>query len=64
MSARKQKPLPEKLETPSAPIPPAGSRAPTIADLLAKIAAEVPEDQWDRLPVDLSENWDKHRTGR
>ena len=64
MSARKQKTFAEETKTPVAPQPKAGSLATPIADVFAKISAEVPKDQWDQLPVDLSENWDKHRAGR
>lgn len=37
--------------------------APAIEDVLAQIAAEAPEAEWDTLPWDLSENLDRHLYG-
>ena len=64
MSARKQKPLPVEAIEPVAALPEPGNVARTIAELFADLTAEVPQAKWDSLPADLSETWDKHRTGR
>jgi hypothetical protein len=37
--------------------------APAIEDVLAEIAAQVPPDEWAKLPQDLSENLDRHIYG-
>lgn len=34
-----------------------------IGDIFARIAAEVPESEWDKLPKDLSHNFDNHAYG-
>ena len=34
-----------------------------ISDVLAEIAAEVPEEEWDKLPPDLTENLDDYLYG-
>ena len=37
--------------------------APAIEDVLASIAAEVPQEEWDRLPGDLTDNPDHYLYG-
>ena len=37
--------------------------APTIEDELRAIWADVPKEEWDRLPADLSENLDHYIYG-
>ncbi len=37
--------------------------APSIEDLLAALAAEVPREEWDKLPEDLSDNLDHYLYG-
>ena len=37
--------------------------APAIEDLLASIAAEVPDEQWQRLPADLTDDLDHYLYG-
>ena len=37
--------------------------APAIEDILSSIAAEVPDEEWDRLPVDLTDDLDHYLYG-
>jgi len=37
--------------------------APTIEETLAAIVADVPKEEWDRLPADLSDNLDHYIYG-
>jgi hypothetical protein len=37
--------------------------APAIEDVLAAIASEVPDAEWERVPTDLSENLDHYLYG-
>jgi hypothetical protein len=37
--------------------------APSIEDVLASIAAEVPQGEWDKLPPDLTDHLDHHVYG-
>ena len=37
---------------------------PSIAVVLASIAAEVPDGEWDRLPADLSSRFHRHMYGK
>lgn len=37
--------------------------APAIEDQLAELAKEVPQEEWDRLPDDLSDNLDHYIHG-
>jgi hypothetical protein len=37
--------------------------APSIEDVLASIAAEVPKEEWDRLPADLTDDLDHYLYG-
>jgi hypothetical protein len=36
---------------------------PSIGEIIAAIAAEVPDEAWNELPRDLSTNWDLYRRG-
>lgn len=47
----------------STPVNGAESAAPSIEDKLAALAAQVPEDEWDLLPADLSDQLDHHVYG-
>lgn len=35
----------------------------SIADLFDFVTAEVPEEEWEKLPKDLSTNWHRHLYG-
>ena len=37
--------------------------APTVEDRLRAIVADVPKEEWDRLPADLSDNLDHYVYG-
>jgi hypothetical protein len=37
---------------------------PSIGEIIAGIAAEVPDEAWHELPRDLSTNWDLYRQGK
>lgn len=37
---------------------------PSIGEIIAGIAAEIPDEAWDELPRDLSTNWDSYRQGK
>ena len=37
--------------------------APAIEDVLARLASEVPQEEWDKLPEDLTDNLDHHLYG-
>ena len=37
---------------------PFDASAPAIEDVLASIATEVPQEEWDRLPADLTDDLD------
>lgn len=37
---------------------------PSIGEIIAGIAAEVPDEAWNELPRDLSTNWDLYRQGK
>lgn len=39
------------------------TEAPSIEDVLSALAAEVPEEDWDNLPTDLSDNLDHYLYG-
>ena len=40
------------------------SSAPSIEDVIAKIAKDVPDEEWDRLPPDLTDRLDHYLYGR
>ena len=42
---------------------PYDAEAPPIEDVLAELAAEVPEEDWNRLPADLTDNLDHYLYG-
>jgi len=44
---------------PRNPVPQAGS----IEELAAQLAAEVPDEEWERLPPDLTDNLDHYLHG-
>ncbi len=35
----------------------------TIGELFAVNAAEIPDEEWYKLPLDLSSNWHRYRSG-
>lgn len=42
---------------------PYDATAPPIEDVLTELAAEIPQENWDRLPPDLTDNLDHHLYG-
>jgi len=49
--------MPKEQQTPYEP------NAPAIEDVLAAIAAEIPKEEWDKLPPDLTDNLDHYLYG-
>lgn len=65
-----EKDLTEFLEARMQPRPPHhftvvpyDAEAPPIEEVLAELAAEVPEEDWNRLPADLTDNLDHYLYG-
>ena len=54
---------PESESAPVENVDPEEWRGLTIEEKIQRIAAQVPEDEWDKLPLDLSENLDHYVYG-
>ena len=52
-----------KLEIVQTEISEYDSTSPSIEDMLSSIASEVPKEEWDKLPKDLTDDLDSHLYG-